>query len=276
MADWDLPTLTSLYADFLTYLKARDYDSISLGHGTITNPQEGMIRYVRADDKFQEYLSAVWTDKVLSLAGGGTGGSTASAARTNLGLGTIATQAASGVAITGGSITGLSTLTTNGAVTIGAGIIAGSGAIGIVDSTGKIPAISSTYFASVSGANLTNLNGSNVSSGTVNFARLGSGGGGSTKFLREDNTWQSAGMRTVQLVEATLNLTSLSGNITLGTTLTDYTKAWISMSMTQGGDTSPHHISFKVTSNTNIAWNAENESGAATAYLVRMYVIESF
>jgi len=40
----------------------------------------------------------------VAVANGGTGASTASGARTNLGLGTIATQAASAVAITGGTI----------------------------------------------------------------------------------------------------------------------------------------------------------------------------
>lgn len=46
----------------------------------------------------------------LPLTNGGTGATTASGARTNLGLGTIATQNASAVSITGGSITGITDL----------------------------------------------------------------------------------------------------------------------------------------------------------------------
>lgn len=46
------------------------------------------------------------TGPVLLLTKGGTGASTASGARTALGLGTIATQAASAVAITGGTVEG--------------------------------------------------------------------------------------------------------------------------------------------------------------------------
>lgn len=47
----------------------------------------------------------------LPVASGGTGGANAGDARTNLGLGTIATQAANNVNITGGSITGITDIT---------------------------------------------------------------------------------------------------------------------------------------------------------------------
>lgn len=93
--------------------------------------------------------------------------------------------------------------------TFGGGITAGTGTVGIVDTTGKIPAISSTFFTSLSGANLTalpagqltgtaaaingsaitSLNASALASGTAPPAQLGSGSPGVTTFLRGDGAW---------------------------------------------------------------------------------------
>jgi hypothetical protein len=57
-----------------------------------------------------DYLSTLSLGTALPLTSGGTGSATASGARTNLGLGTIATQNANAVTITGGSITGITDL----------------------------------------------------------------------------------------------------------------------------------------------------------------------
>lgn len=108
MADWSLPGLTDLYTNILTYLKGRDTDAITLCVSAPTNTPTGAFKYVRASDKFQEWDGAAWQDKVLSIAGGGTGSATQSGARTALGLGTIATQDSNNVSITGGTIAGCS------------------------------------------------------------------------------------------------------------------------------------------------------------------------
>lgn len=114
MADWSLPTLSSLYTDFLAEVSARLDDSATLFVGGPSNQPIGSIRYFRGTNVFQEWDGANWVNKVLSIAGGGTGATTAAGIRTNLGLGTLAVQNANAVNITGGSLTGITGLTMTG------------------------------------------------------------------------------------------------------------------------------------------------------------------
>jgi hypothetical protein len=59
------------------------------------------------------------------------------------------------------------------ALDVAGGINAGSGNVGIVGTDGRVPAISSTYFASLSGANLTGILESAITDSTL-LARVGS------------------------------------------------------------------------------------------------------
>lgn len=77
--------------------------STALGVGDITSGQIVDARYVGSSDHFR----LVSQSGVLGISSGGTGGATASAARSSLGLSSMATQASSSVSITGGAIQGI-------------------------------------------------------------------------------------------------------------------------------------------------------------------------
>ena len=73
----------------------------------------------------------------LAIADGGTGASTAGGARTNLGLGTMATQDASSVAITGGSIQNVTfTGSFSGITSITSGVFAATSTLGYTTGAG--------------------------------------------------------------------------------------------------------------------------------------------
>lgn len=80
---------------------------------------------------------------------------------------------------TAGQNAGSITTIAGGSLTMGTGDLAGGSATGTILTTAG------------SGANLTNLNADNITSGTVAAARLGSGSSITTKYLRGDNTWQT-------------------------------------------------------------------------------------
>jgi|SRR6478736_4353535 hypothetical protein len=117
MADWGKPTITDLYTDVLDSLNFKDVDGATLFLNVPSNQPVGSIRYDRANNKFQEWNGTAWVDKIISVAGGGTGASSVSGAIAGLGLGTMATQNAVAVAITGGTITGISSLQVSGHIT---------------------------------------------------------------------------------------------------------------------------------------------------------------
>lgn len=111
MADWNTPALTDLYTNVLTYLKDRDFDAASMFKNVPSNQADGVIKLERVAYKLQEWVAGVWVDRPIGLAGGGTGATDAPTARTNLGIGTMGVQNANAVAITGGTLSGITAIT---------------------------------------------------------------------------------------------------------------------------------------------------------------------
>ena len=109
MANWSNPLITTQYDVFVNEAKDRDVDCAQMFLNPPTNQPIGTIRYNRITNTFQEWIAgSVWQDKIIGVAGGGTGASTSGGAVAGLGLGTMSTQNSNAVNITGGNITNLS------------------------------------------------------------------------------------------------------------------------------------------------------------------------
>jgi hypothetical protein len=150
MATWTQPAAADTYANWPTYLQSRaDSQAKMFDDGvTWTSLPTNTIRWNSSNSRFEKWNGSSWvnlstalTDVCktannlsdvasastartnlglaagatatlpLSLANGGTTGTDAASARTGIGCGTIATQAANAVAITGGTLSGVTALT---------------------------------------------------------------------------------------------------------------------------------------------------------------------
>jgi hypothetical protein len=125
-----------------------------------------------AFDPLDWSLMAYGFSSPVTIAQGGTGATTVSGARTNLGLGSIATQNANAVAITGGNITGITDLAVSdggtGASTL-TGYVKGNGTAALV-AVGTIPYTDITGLGTMSTQNSTNIS---VTGGSMNNVALG-------------------------------------------------------------------------------------------------------
>lgn len=172
MADWSKPTVSDLYVNWPNLLADRDLASATMFDAAISNTPAGAIRYDAAAQKLQRYNGTAFIDQALSVAGGGTGAATAAAARANLGLGSLATQPANAISVSGGAIDGTAIGTT-------------------VPSTGRFSTVTASQINSFRhGQNTTDQPGSGnaIVGGAMTFDAT-AGIGGTSLFLSKGQFW---------------------------------------------------------------------------------------
>jgi hypothetical protein len=180
-SNWNLPINTTNYADVLSNIKERDNDLVrGLDPAASANPSNlitNAIRWNSANRRHEKFNGSTWdvlatsyninidgsastVSGTVAIANGGTGATSAAAARTALGLGSLATLntinnanwsgAALAIANGGTGATSVEVARSNLGLVIGTNVLAPNG----------------------NGSALTSLNASNISSGTLDTARL--------------------------------------------------------------------------------------------------------
>ena len=132
-------------------------------------------------------------------------------------------------------------------------IVSGHNLVGSGSGLTALPAANLTgTISAISGVNLTALNATNLASGTVPTARLGSGTANNGVFLRGDGTWAAAGGG-VDGIVSSANATAITidsdENILIGTT-NSYVRGMIDIEMPNSTSTSDylHRVGLRLDS----------------------------